>query len=99
MQFRVFTWCPTPTKSTNRRGRGSQGNVTTVYDITKRNKSTPSIVSPSKMSNKICVFFLFLFLKTHIQSECRTKNMGKVPLMVGGHAAYHSHLMAFTVFA
>lgn len=44
------------------------------------------------------VFFI-LFLKTDIQSECRTKNMGKVPLMVGGHAAYHSHLMAFTVFA
>lgn len=97
MQFRVFTWCPTPTKSTNRRGRGSQGNVFTVYDITKRNKSSPSIVSPSKMSTKsVCVFKK---KKTHIQSECRTKNMGKVPLMVGGHAAYHSHLMAFTVFA
>lgn len=57
MQSRVFTWCPTPTKSTNRRGRGSQGIVTAVYDITKRNKSTPSIVSPSKMSTK-SVFFL-----------------------------------------
>lgn len=51
-----------------------------------------------RCQQNLCVCF-FVFLKTHIQSECRTKNMGKVPLMVGGHAAYHSHLMAFTVFA